>query len=185
MAMRRIAVLAGVVAATAVGCGGDDGTDEQIVEGVEDAVGDAGDAGDTDAADAVEAPDGMELDGLPLVDGLIPELAGLPVPDGTAFQPGDAYDEDVDPRATAVQMLFFPSPPHEVAAFYLDELPAAGYPLDSGGGGAITDPAEIVPDEPVVIWFTTPDGHPGQLVISPSFLAPAQMNVNVYRSGVR
>ena len=123
-------------------------------------------------------------DGTPLADGLIDDLAGIPVPDEVGFGDGVTYDDDEDPRQTAAQLLYFAIPASELAEFYLDALPAAGFTLEPGAG-AITRPAEIVSNRRILIRFTTPDGLPGQLAISPGVLSPSEMNINVYRSGVR
>ena len=129
------------------------------------------------------ASGGINLpEGLPTADALIPELAGLPVPDGAVFGVGSANDENVDPRQTAVQQIFFAIPTEDVAAFYLDELPAAGYEIVSGG---LSDKSEIVPGWQGVIMFNRPDGLPGQVVIGSGLVAESQLNVNVFRSGTR
>ena len=120
----------------------------------------------------------------PLADGLIDDLAAIPVPDEVGFGDGVTYDEDEDPGQTAAQMLYFAITASELALFYLDALPAAGFTLEPGGG-AITRPEEIVAEQRILIRFTTPDGLPGQLAISPGLLSPSEMNINVYRGGVR
>lgn len=176
---RRIgtALLIGALALAA--CGGGD-SDDGGASAVELATEDAA------TGDAAPAPDGLDIpEGMPLADGLIPELAAIPLPDGDlAFGVGDAYGEDVDPRQTAVQQVFFTVPSDEVARFYIDALPAAGLTLDEGNG-SVTDPAAVQPDVPTRILFTTQDGIPGQLMIGPSAVAASQMNINLYRSGTR
>lgn len=123
-------------------------------------------------------------DGLPLAEGLIPELASLPLPPGPAvFQIGSAYNADQDPRETAVQMAHFTLTPEELAEFYLLELPAAGYVIVTDQGG-ITDPSEIEPGRQLIVIFTDPNGLPGHVTIAPGAWSPSQMNINLFRSGV-
>lgn len=163
-------------------CGGDGaggaGDQPAAVTGAA-TTGVAGEASEHPASGGIDLPDGF-----PTADALIPELAGLPVPDGAVFGVGDAYDENVDPRQTAVQPIFFAIPVEDVVAFYLDELPAAGYEIVSGSGG-LSDKSEIVPGAQAIIVFNRPDGLPGQVVIGPGIVAESQLNVNVFRSGIR
>jgi hypothetical protein len=169
-------------------CGGDDDSTDApsaIDDASDVASGDADESGG-EASDSNAAPTGFDLpDDLPLADGLIPELATIPVPEGVAFGVGSAYTADQDPRETAIQQVFFTIPADEVAAYYLDELPAEGFTLESGGG-SISDQSEIVvADQQYMIRFTTPDGLPGQVFVQAGLLSPAQININVYRSGTR
>jgi len=148
-----------------------------------DTVASSGDSNGSSEAPSIE---GIDLpDGLPTAGGLIPELAGLPVPEGAVFGVGDAYDSDVDPRETAVQQVFFAIPAEEVVAFYLDELPAAGYEIVAGSGGGISEKSEIVAGQLSVVIFNRPDGMPGHVTIGPGQVAVSQMNINVFLSGVR
>jgi hypothetical protein len=137
----------------------------------------SGESSEQPASGGIDLPEGF-----PTADALIPELVGLPVPDGAVFGVGSANDENVDPRQTAVQQIFFAIPAEEVAAFYLDELPAAGYEIVAGG---LSDKSEIVAGGQAVIMFNDPDGLPGQVIIGPGSVAESQLNVNVFRSGTR
>lgn len=156
-------------------CGSDE-SDPGIV------VGDVRPA-DTDEPSEQPNTPGIEVpEGLTTTDSLLPELGGLPVPDGAVFAVGSAYDADSDPRETAVQQIFLTLPVEGTVAFYLDELPAAGYELVPKPGG-ITDVSEIVVGAEAVVFFTDPDGLPGQLVIRPGSFSETQLNVNLFRGG--
>ena len=139
---------------------------------------------DTAAEGPVTSGEVAAPDGTPLADGLIDELAAIPLPDEVGFGDGVVYDEDDDTRRTAAQLLFFAMPTWELAAFYLDALPSAGFTVEAGDG-TVVRPQDIVDDQPIVILFTTPDGLPGRLTITPGVLSPSEMNINIYRSGFR
>jgi hypothetical protein len=188
-------VLVSLVVSLGVACGSDNDADtdnagaddasDVVADGDEDEGGQPdGDGGATDVPEGFDVPEA-----LPLADGLIPELAAIPVPDGDiVYERGSANTEEMDPRQTAVQQLHFTMPVVDVATFYLQALPDAGFEIE-GGEGSVTEPEEI-PDAlefspQLVIMFVDPDGNPGNLLISPGAFAEAQMNINVFRGGVR
>lgn len=155
------------------GCGGDDSsTDDGSTAVQEETV-----APDTET---VEVPAGFDIpEGVPLADGLIPELAEIPLPDGPAvFSVGSANDADVDPRETAQQQVHFTISPTDVVDFYVTELPASGFVVDSA-----PDPADAAGGQQVVIEFTDPDGLPGRIFVSPGAWSESQININLFRSG--
>lgn len=184
--VKRWALALAVLSLAVAACGGGSAENDFANLAAEATASTDGSNPDSSGTSDEISVDGIDLpDGLPTADGLIPELEGLPVPAGAVFGVGDAFDADVDPRETAVQQVYFAIPVEEVVAFYLDELPAAGYEIVSGTGGAISEKSEIVADQPALVMFTRPDGLPGQLLIGPSNVAVSQLNINVYRSGVR
>lgn len=164
-------------------CGGDESDPGIIVGDVRPA--DTADTTDTNASSPQPATPGIEVpEGLPTADSLLPELGGLPVPDGAVFAVGSAYDAETDPRQTAVQQIFLALPVAETVAFYLGELPAAGYEIVSDAGG-ISDIAQVVEGTEAVIMFNDPDGLPGQIFIRPGSFSETQLNVNLFRGGTR
>lgn len=161
-------------------CGGDDDTGqstdaataEQEPESADDAANGAGDdAGSSDVPPGFDIPEGLPID-----DGLIPELADIPIPDGPAvYSDGVAYGADVDPRETAVQSVYFTISSGEVADFYRTALPAAGFVVVSDTG------AESV--EQAIIEFTDPAGLPGHISVNPGNFSESTININLFRSG--
>jgi len=125
-------------------------------------------------------------DAIPQADGLIPELAHIPIPDTeVVFEAGQALSADVDPRATAAQLVHFDMPVDVVVAFYLETLPDRDFELRSGSGGAVTDAEQIRKDGDNVIELTDPNGLPGVLSISPGHWSATTMNINLFLSGTR
>jgi len=165
-------------------CGGDDaltGADGRVNVEADAAEPGAAEA-ETAEANTSETVEGMNLQGITTIDSLIPELAGLPVPDGAVFGLGVAYDEDQDPRQTAIQTVFFTLPVEEVAAFYLEQLPLAGYEITNG---EIPEMSDIAAAQYAAIEFDDPTGIPGQVVVKMTAVSPSQIDINLFRSGVR
>lgn len=132
----------------------------------------------TPAPDAVDVPEGFDVpEGVPLADGLIPELAEIPLPDGPAvFEVGVAYDAATDPRETAQQQVHFTISPQEVLDFYYRALPEEGFVIDS-------EPVDAVAGQQVAIEFTDPAGLPGRIFVSSGAWSASQININLFRSG--
>jgi hypothetical protein len=127
-------------------------------------------------------PEGINLpEGMPTADGLIPELAEIPLPDGGVFGKGTAYTKAQDPRETAVQVVYFTQSAEEIVTFYLDALPANGFQIESQG--SVTEAADIQPNGDNLVLFTDPDGLSGSLDIKPGAFSPAQLSINLSRSG--
>ena len=191
---RCLAVLACAAITTGACGGGDEPADADPAD-----VGIAADA--DDATGPAGAPPGFEglADGLELVDGLIPELADLPVPDDVAFMAGQAYTAEQDPRETAVQRVFFLLEPREVAEFYLTELTDDGYTVSASAVRTIDptmdealaqvrerwDEVEAMGQGfSVQLQLDGPDGIPLNLNIGPSGVGvPTSVNVNRFMSG--
>jgi hypothetical protein len=192
---RRAALAFVALALVAPACGGDDdfGANEfeQLNDGLDDAddiIGDAddiiGDALDEGSGGSSNSPlpDGFDFgDDFPTSDGLIPELAGFPIPPGTVFGVGSANPADVDPRQTAIQQVYFTISLEDAVSFYLEELPKAGYdvktessstPADAAGGNGF-------------ILFDRPDGNPGQITMGVGTDSTSSININVFLSGIR
>ena len=132
----------------------------------------------TPAPDAVEVPVGFdEPEGVPLAEGLIPELAEIPLPaEPAVFEVGVAYDAETDPRETAQQQVHFTISPQEVLDFYYRALPEEGFVIDS-------EPVDAVEGQQVVIEFTDPDGLPGRIFVSTGAWSESQININLFLSG--
>ena len=186
---RTTAGLLAVCCLALTACGGGDDADEsgsdspaaQDADSRDDAANDSGgDAGSSDVPAGFDIPEG-----LPVSDGLIPELVVIPLPGGPAvFSVGDAYDANVDPRETAVQAVHFTISQQEVADFYRTELPAAGFVIVADSADQM-DPANTVEGQQIVIEFTDPSGLPGHISINPGAFSEASININLFRSGTR
>jgi len=195
--VRVLVVVVGLIVFSASCGGGDSGS------GVFDAGSDAPTAEPTDESGGNDAdpersaatPAGFDFpQGAPEeaggVDGLIPELSAIPLPDTpVVFSRGFAYTADQDPRQTAGQRLHFTSEAEAIAVFYLRELPVAGFVLVAGIGEGITDPADVAGElrkrERVTILFNDPAGIPGRLIIQPSPWSASLMVIALSRSGTR
>lgn len=113
-------------------------------------------------------PAGMDQIGMPVVDGLMAELAAVPVPDGAGFTRGTSIG---DRSGTVVQDAYTDQAVDEAFAYYTDALPATGFQVTS------TEPG----DAGGIIEFVDPDGHPGKVVIQPSALGPpTNIHIEVY-----
>ena len=112
-----------------------------------------------------------------LADGLIPELTGIPLPEGpVVFEVGVAHSADIDPRETAIQTVHFTISPQELLGFYLTTLPSAGFKVKS----SLDAFAEA---SRAIIEFTDANGIPGRLFFRPGAWSESQMNINLFRSG--
>jgi len=157
------------------------------VDSISSAVGDGGSVeSDDGTTNSVQAPPGFEdLTAGTLVDGLIPELADLPLPGVAAFSAGAAFTAAQDPRETAGQIIFFLEPRADVAKFYLEELPRQGYTI-SGQPGTVEQVDEMVDAgfENFTLQFDGPDGIPLQLNISETLALEGgtTMNINRFRN---
>ena len=94
------------------------------------------------------------------------------------FGLGVAYDEDQDPRQTAIQTVFFTLPVEEVAAFYLEQLPLAGYEITNG---EIPEMSDIAAAQYAAIEFDDPTGIPGQVVVQMTAVSPSHQHQPVSR----
>ncbi len=165
--MTRTATLATLcalaLALAAAGCGGSPTRSE--------GGGTSGDgSGSSSGADGggeipAGAPAGMaELGGVLFAEGLIPELSAVPMPEGGGYLQGTAYTELQDPLQRAIQTIYFDQSVDEVAAFFEDELPGAGFTIegtDSSGDGQFAE-----------VRFTDPDGRSGKLLIDANQVGP-------------
>ena len=114
--------------------------------------------------------------GVRLADGLIPELSGIPLPEGPAvFEVGVAHNADQDPRETAIQTVHFTISPQELLSFYVKSLHTAGFIIKS----SVDAFAEA---SRAHIEFTDADGIPGRLFFSTGAWSESQMGINLYRS---
>ena len=138
-----------------------------------------------ESSGSVQAPPGFEdLNAGQLADGLIPELADIPLPSVAAFGPGAAFSADQDPRETALQMAFFLEAPADIAKFYIEELPRQGYTI-SGQPGTVEQVDEMVAagSASFALQFDGPDGVPLQLNISTTLNGvETTMNINRFRN---
>lgn len=156
------------------GCGGEGDSSgtvgEQLVAQSDSAM--------TDTPEPPRTPEGFSVHkAVPLSDGLIPELAEIPLPEGSiVFEPGSAHSADIDPRQTAIQTVHFTMPPQELLDFYLAALPLAGFKVTSSTN-AFAEASQAV------IEFTDASGIPGRLFFSPGAWSKSQMRINLYRSG--
>ena len=115
--------------------------------------------------------------GVPLADGLIPELAGIPLPEGpVVFELGSAHSADIDPRETAIQTVHFTIAPHELLDFYLTALPSAGFKVKSSLD-AFAEASQAI------IEFTDVNGRPGRLFFNPGAWSESQVRINLHRGG--
>jgi hypothetical protein len=171
-------LVAGIAAGILVlgGCSGEDDSSSSADEGTT-SVQEGGEETATDPA-AVDVPEGFDVpEGVPLADGLIPELAEIPLPVGpVVFEVGVAYDAATDPRETASQRVHFTISPQEVLDFYYRALPEAKFMIDS-------EPVDAVAGQQTVIEFTDPDGLPGRIFVSSGAWSDSQININLFRSG--
>jgi len=121
-------------------------------------------------------PEGFNVhEGVRLAEGLITELSGIPLPDGSVvFEVGVAYNANQDPRQTAIQTVHFTLTPQALLAFYLTALPAEGFEVKSS-----VDAFEQA--SRAVIEFTSPEGVPGRLFFNPGAWSNSQMRINLYR----
>lgn len=168
------ATVAGILLLT--GCGGEDGTPGTV--GEQPVV-----QNDTGAAKTPEdprTPVGFNVhEAVKLADGLIPELTGIPLPEGpVVFEVGSAHSADIDPRETAIQTVHFTISPQELLDFYLTAFPSAGFKVES----SLDAFAEA---SRAIIEFTDANGIPGRLFFRPGVWSESQMSINLYRSGTR
>jgi hypothetical protein len=163
----RATMTALLVAGSLAGCSGV--TDPGVATSGEP---EAGGGGTSDqAGPGGQGPGGMDQLGLTLVDGLIPELSAVPVPDGAGFVTGTAYTAAQDPRQTAVQDVYVAGSVADAAAFYQAALPGAGF--------QVTDTEQ---GQQSIISFVDPDGYEGELIISPSAIGPpTQIHIQIHR----
>lgn len=153
------------------GCSGGEGdTPEQSV--VHD------DTGAVKTPENSRTPAGFNVhEGVRLGDGLIPELTGIPLPEGpVVFEVGVAHSADIDPRETAIQTVHFTISPQELLGFYLTTLPSAGFKVKS----SVDAFAEA---SRAIIEFTDANGIPGRLFFRPGAWSESQMSINLFRSG--
>lgn len=136
-----------------------------------------------DDTGAVKTPENSRMpgfnvhEGVRLGDGLIPELTGIPLPEGpVVFEVGVAHSADIDPRETAIQTVHFTISPQELLGFYLTTLPSAGFKVKS----SVDAFAEA---SRAIIEFTDASGIPGRLFFRPGAWSESQMNINLFRSG--
>lgn len=145
------------------------------------ACGDDGGAVPTRSSGAqttISTPD----DANPSTAALHPTLAALPLPPGYEVPfPADEYGADIDERETVVQFIIVKLPSDEVARFLLAELPGAGFTVVERSGSWIAA-GDVMADVEGVIYVTTPDNLPAQLVLKPQG-AQTGINVNLYRAG--
>jgi hypothetical protein len=119
-----------------------------------------------------QGPLGMDELGRPIADGLMPELAAVPVPDGAGFLGGTAYTAAQDPRQTAVQDVYVEASVADATAFYAQALPGAGFKV-TGTEVGTTETA---------ISFVDPDGYEGEILIKPSSIGPpTDIHVQIHR----
>lgn len=129
-----------------------------------------------DAASALIPPDRVALpEGIPTVDGLIPELAAIPVPDGAVFGTGGVYPD------RASQDIYLDTSVGDTARFYLEALPAAGFEITSSG--TVQSEDEVLEFASMSISFLDPNGNNGDLNIREGAFAPTQMGVQIFGVG--
>jgi hypothetical protein len=102
-------------------------------------------------------------------DGLIPELAAVPLPE-SADQFGLGSADPNDSRRSARQNVYFLEGPVELAEFYEVALPGAGFEVTDSEGGGGFHTFEII----------DPDGHSGTLRIRSAATHPGQMYIEIY-----
>ena len=129
-----------------------------------------------DAASALIPADSIALpEGIPTVDGLIPELAAVPVPDGAVFGTGAVYPD------RAGQDIYLDTSVGDTARFYLEALPAAGFEISSNG--TVQSEDQVLEFASMTISFLDPDGNNGDLIIREGAFAPTQMGVQIFGVG--
>ena len=136
------------------------------------------DSGMVNTPEPPRTPAGFNVhEAVPLADGLIPELSGIPLPEGpVVFEGGSAHSADIDPRETAIQTVHFTIPPQELLDFYLTALPLAGFKV-------ISSLDAFAEASRANIEFTDANGIPGRLFFRPGAWSKSQMRINLYRSG--
>lgn len=166
------AMVAGLLVLT--GCGAED--DVPATAGEQLVV--LNDSGAVKAPEKSRTPAGFKVHKfVPLADGLIPELTGIPLPEGpVVFEVGSAHSADIDPRETAIQTVHFTIPPQELLDFYLTALPTAGFEI-KGSVDAFAEASRAH------IEFTETSGKPGRLFFRPGAWSESQMRINLYRRG--
>lgn len=129
-----------------------------------------------DAASALIPPDRVALpEGIPTEDGLIPELAAIPLPDGAVFgSSGISSDR-------ASQDVYLDMSVGDTARFYLEALPAAGFEITSSG--TVQSEDQVLEFASMTISFLDPAGNNGDLIIREGAFAPTQMGVQIFGVG--
>lgn len=163
--MRSFHLLVVLMSLLLAACGGgneiagDAAAQPPATSGVGD--GDGGSAGSDDCTS-----------GMACADGLIDELAAFPVPDSVdEFSRGSA---DLGGTGQAVQSLFFNASPSEVAAFYEEALPEAGFEVS---------PRETHNQDDYQWDLVSPDGQEGSIWIRGAHSHPAQAQFTLQVSG--
>lgn len=132
-----------------------------------DVIAASGDDGDALVpAESVQLPEGIVT-----TDSFIDELSAVPLPDGAQVGAGGVYPD------RASQDVYTDLSVGDVARFYLEALPAAGFEITSGGIETEEDVFEYASQN---ISFLDPDGNRGDVIIREGFFAPSQLSIQIF-----
>lgn len=114
-------------------------------------------------------------DGIPTMDGILDELAAVPLPEGAVYGSGDVYPD------RASQNFYLDLSVGDTARFYLEALPAAGFEITSGGTFQAED--QVLEYAAQSVAFTDPEGRRGDVRIGEGAFAPTNLSIQIFLGG--
>lgn len=127
-----------------------------------------------DARMALVPPTSIDIpDGLTVLDGLIDELAAVPMPDsGVEYGFGDVYPD------RASQDVYSELGVGDAVRFFLEALPAAGFEIRDNS--MVRTEADVLEYASQAISFLDPEGRTGDIGIRQGMFAPSQWNIQIF-----
>lgn len=129
-----------------------------------------------DSSQALIPPVEVDLpDGIPTMDGVIDDLAAVPLPEGVVYGSGGVSPDRVS------QDFYLDLGVGDTARFYLEALPAAGFEIVAGGTVETED--QVLEYAAQSIAFTDPEGRRGDIQIGEGAFAPTKLGIQIFLEG--